>query len=225
LVLADGRSEFVLASCDNIYPEGHLANLVKRRRQDGLDATLTLMKVTPAEMPTLAVVVMREGLIRAIVEKPDPDEAPSSLGVPALYALSTRIIEYLPRVPVSSRGEREFPDALRLLIEDGGRAGGVMVDDRLTLTRPQDLLALSRVFLEGDPECAVVARKLPPDVRILPPVRIESGACVGAGCTIGPEAVLESGSRVGRDAVIRRSVVTQGASVANGTVIENAVLS
>lgn len=224
LIREDGRSEFVLASCDNVYPDGHVARLVQRRRQERLDAALTLMRVTAKQIPTLAVVAMENGLVGAIVEKPRPEDAPSDLGVPSLYALSKHVLDYLPHVPISGRGEREFPDALRLLIEDGGRVGGELIESRLTLTRPIDLLELTRHYLHRDPSCAVIAREMPGDVTIVPPVRIEHEAILGAGCTIGPEVVLADGCRVGQRAIVRRSVVQRGASVAAGTVVDGAVL-
>jgi NDP-sugar pyrophosphorylase family protein len=220
----DRASDFVLASCDNLYPDGHIAALAARRRADNLDAVLTLMRVQPEQIATLAVVVMRDGRVTSIVEKPRPEDAPSDLGVPALYALSTGVLDYLPRVPISPRGEREFPDALRLLIEGGGAVGGLRVEWRMTLTRPADLLALNRHFLHHDPTCAVVEATRLGDVRISPPVRIEAGVELGAGCHIGPQVYLEAGARVGTGARLRHAVLLRGAAVEAGAVVEHVLL-
>ncbi|RLC82618.1 MAG: hypothetical protein DRI79_14585 [Chloroflexi bacterium] len=183
----DGATEFILSSCDNIFPEGHVAALVAHRREEGLDAALTLMRVRPEQTPTLAVVVLEGGRVTHIVEKPRPEEAPSDIGSIALYALSAHVLDYLPRVSPSPRGEREFPDALRLLIEDGGKVGGLLVRERMTMTRPADLLALNRYFLRHDPTCATVEADLPDDTSIIPPVRIEAGS----RCKRGLEARLQ----------------------------------
>lgn len=220
----DGAAGFVLASCDNVYPDGHVAALVARQREDDLDAVLTLMRVPPEVIPTLAVVAMRDGRVTRIVEKPRPEEAPSDLGVPSLYVLSTRVLDYLPDVPVSTRGERELPDALRLLIEDGGRVGGRPVPWRMTLTRPPDLLALNRHFLHHDPTCATVEPRPRGDVRVVPPVRIEPGVEIESGCRVGSDVYLEAGSRVGKDATLWRAVVLRGATVEAGAVVEGVVL-
>jgi NDP-sugar pyrophosphorylase family protein len=224
LIREDGAPDFVLASCDNIYPDGHVAALVARRREESLDAVITLMRVRPEQIPTLAVVVMQNERVTRIVEKPRPEKAPSDLGVPSLYVLATRLLDYLPRVPVSSRGERELPDALRLLIEDGGGVGGMLVPWRMTLTRPADLLALNRYFLYHDPACAGIGDALPGDVVVIPPVRIEPEVQLGAGCRVGPEVYLEAGARIGVDAVLRRSVVLRSAAVDVGAVVEETVL-
>lgn len=225
LIRAEGTSDFVLASCDNLYPDGHVAELVAQRREGGLDAVLTLMQVRPEQIPTLAVVVLRDdGRVTRIVEKPRLEEAPSDLGVPALYALSLKVLDYLPRVPVSPRGERDFPDALRLLIEDGGAVGGVLVPWRMTMTRPADLLVLNRHYLSHDPTCATVETHLPENVCIFPPVRIDAGVELGSGCHIGPEVYLETGACVGAGATLRRCVMLSGATVAAGSIVEGTVL-
>jgi UTP--glucose-1-phosphate uridylyltransferase len=224
-ICEDGISEFILASCDNLYPEGHVGALVSQRREHGLDAVLTLMQVRPEQIPTLAVVALGEdGRVTRLVEKPRAEDAPSDLGVPALYALSTRVLDYLPLVPVSPRGERDFPDALRLLIDDGGAVKGAMVAWRMTMTRPADLLALNRYFLRRDLSSATLEIEVPDGVEIVPPVRIESGVELSAGCCVGPEVYLEAGARVGASATLRGCAVLRGAAIAAGAVVEGQIL-
>ena len=217
-------SAFILASCDNIYPDGHVAAMIEQQRKHDLDAVLTLMRVQPEAIPTLAVVAMQNGRVTRIVEKPRPEDAPSDLGVPFLYVLSARVLGYLPQVAVSPRGEREVQDALRMLIEERCLVGGRLVPWRMTLTRPADLLALNRHFLRRDPACATVVPELPGDLRTFPPVRIEAGVELGSGCCIGPEVYLETGVCVGKGATLRQAVVLQGANVGAGVVVEEVVL-
>jgi len=225
LIDAAGVDEFVLASCDNLYPEGHARALISHRREARLDAALTLLRVRPEQIPTLAVVAMRDGLVTHIVEKPRAEDAPSDLGVPSLYALSTSALEYLSRVPLSARGEREFPHALRLMIEDGRRVGGVTIAERMTLTRPADLLALNRHVLRTDSMSSEVAMSLTDSTVIQHPVRIEAGAVVGTGCEIGPEVYIEGGANVGVGCRLRNAVILRGATVLNGETVENCVVS
>jgi NDP-sugar pyrophosphorylase family protein len=221
--LVDGE-EFVLASCDNVYPDGHVAALIAHRREQELDAAITLMKVQPEQIPTLAVVVLEGGLVRGIVEKPAVEEAPSDLGVPSLYVLSRRIIDCLGRVPLSLRGEREFPDALRLMIEDGGRVGGRLVADRMTLTRPADLLALCRHYLRSDTASACVEAEGAAESEIVPPVRLELGVKLGPGSRIGPEVFLEAGASVGAGVTLERTVVLRDACVPTGSILRDQVI-
>jgi len=122
-IRAVDASAFILASCDNVYPDGHVAAMIEQQRERDLDAVLTLMQVQPEVIPTLAVVAVQDGRVTRIVEKPRPEDAPSDLGVPFLYVFSARVLDYLPQVAVSPRGEREVQDALRMLIEEGGVVG------------------------------------------------------------------------------------------------------
>jgi glucose-1-phosphate thymidylyltransferase len=223
--------EFLLASCDSLYPKGHVARLVARHRRDVLDATLTLMWMPPKKATASAIVVFRDGFVTDIIEKPRPEEIPSSgehqeaLGAPSLYTVSSGILDYLPRVAPSCRGEREFPDALRLLIEEGGLVGGQLVEDRMTLTHRDDLLAINRRVLRSDPACALIETDIPRNVTVTPPVRIEAGVSVGPGCHIGPEVYLETGCTIRAGAVLRRAVVLRGASVEADRIVEDLVIA
>lgn len=223
--------EFLLASCDNLYPEGHVASLIAHREERELDAALTLLWTAREKAATSAVVVLEDSLVVDIIEKPDPDEMPSygrpgkALSAPSLYALSSQVLDYVARVTPTARGEREFPDVLHLLIADGGEVGGQTVGSRTTLTTPHDLLALNCQVLRDHPACATVEVKIPGDVTIVPPVRIEAEADVASGCHIGPETYLEGGCRIGHGAVMRRSVVMRGGWVKPNCVVEESIVS
>ncbi len=231
LVRDTGIEEFLLASCDNLYPPGHVERLIAHRRQASLDAALTLLWTTPEQATASAVAVLRNGFVTEIIEKPTPTQIPvyehrqEALSVPSLYALSTRILDYLPRVSRSPRGEMEFPDALRLLIADGGRVAGTVVGTRTTLTQPRDLLTLNQQFLHEDPSRAAIEAPLPAAVTIEAPVRIDEKAIVGSGCSIGPATYLEGGCRVDGNAVVRHSIVLRGGTVDAGETVVDSVIS
>ena len=58
--------------------------------------------------------------IRAIVEKPDPDQAPSNLAVVGRYVLTPRIFELLETTPPDHRGEIQLTDAIARLLDEQG---------------------------------------------------------------------------------------------------------
>ncbi len=230
LIRQANASSFLLASCDNLYPEGHVAALLKRHSEEALDATLTLLSTSPQEATESALVIFRDGLVKDLVEKPSRGqvscEVPTSevLIAPSLYALSARILDHLPMVSQSARGEYEFPDALRLLIGSGGVVGGQLVEERMTLTGPSDLLEINRYFLRSNPRAAIVETTLPPHTTICPPVCIEAGARIESGCRLGPEAYLESGCSVRQGSTISRAVILRGGSVVADQLVEEAVI-
>ncbi len=57
--------------------------------------------------------------VSAIVEKPSPADAPSTLAVSARYALTPAIYAALRATPVGPSGELELTDAIALLVESG----------------------------------------------------------------------------------------------------------
>ena len=63
--------------------------------------------------------------LRDIVEKPRTEDAPSRLVVAARFALSPQIFDALRRSENDARGEQNLPDAMRLLLHEGGATWAV----------------------------------------------------------------------------------------------------
>jgi len=60
----------------------------------------------------------REGRISAIVEKPSPEVAPSTLAVVGRYVLSSRIFELLEKTTPGAGGEIQLTDAIAALLTE-----------------------------------------------------------------------------------------------------------
>ncbi len=52
-----------------------------------------------------------------LVEKPDPADAPSDLGIVGAYALTPDIFGAIEKTPPGKNGEVQLTDALRLLLK------------------------------------------------------------------------------------------------------------
>ncbi|NBD95540.1 MAG: UTP--glucose-1-phosphate uridylyltransferase GalU [Gammaproteobacteria bacterium] len=61
----------------------------------------------------------RSGRLRGIVEKPDPEKAPSTLAVVGRYVLSAEIFELLETTAPDHRGELQITDAIAELLKRG----------------------------------------------------------------------------------------------------------
>ncbi len=81
--------------------------------------------------------------ITEIVEKPDPDDAPSSLAVTGRYVLSAGIFEALAHVEPGKGGEIQLTDALELLGETEPVYGLVFTEGRHDVGTPLDHLRAS----------------------------------------------------------------------------------
>lgn len=60
----------------------------------------------------------RVGHVKAIVEKPKPEEAPSNLAVVGRYILTPRIFELLESTPKGAGGEYQLTDAIASLMDE-----------------------------------------------------------------------------------------------------------
>lgn len=217
---------FILSACDNLTPAEHVAELLEVHQLAQADGTLSLMEIDPSLVSRTGVVDWQDGCVRAIVEKPRPDEAPSNISSLPLYAFSSRILEYLPRVQKSARGEYELQDAIQMLIDDKRRVTGVFTKRRLQLTNASDLLALNRHYLnEGGDVPQLAPRSVGRHTHLITPLRIEEGTTIGAGCVIGPRVYIERDCRIGNDVLIKDAVVLRGSVIEEGSQIVGEVVS
>jgi len=60
----------------------------------------------------------RSGRIRGVVEKPEPENAPSNLAIVGRYVLSSRIFELLEHTAPDHRGEIQITDAIATLLNE-----------------------------------------------------------------------------------------------------------
>jgi NDP-sugar pyrophosphorylase family protein len=217
------HERFAVSACDSLLDPSSVRKLIVA--SDETDAVLSLLDVEPELVTRSGVVEMDGDRVARIVEKPSPQEAPShTISLPH-YVFDPRLLEYLPQVQPSPRGELELQDAIQMLIGDGGNVMGVKVSERFQVSTPHDLLTLTRrLFAEPSGSQRAGAVGLSRDVAFVEPVHIEAGAIIGDGCEIGPEAFLENGARVGAGAVVRRSIVLRNATVDGGETVEDQVV-
>jgi len=91
-------------------------------------AVLGLMEVSEAEVSSYGIVdaTQREDGsydIRAMVEKPDPKDAPSRLAIVGRYVLPPRVFELLEKTTPGAGGEIQLTDALQQLAAEEGMIG------------------------------------------------------------------------------------------------------
>ena len=78
-----------------------------------------------------------------LIEKPSVTEAPSRLAVAARYVFSSKIFACLERTQPGKNNEIQLTDAIRMLIQDGGRVLGVRLPDT---ERRYDIGSYERYF-------------------------------------------------------------------------------
>lgn len=210
---------FIVSACDSFVEPEFLCRLVEHHRQHGGHGTLALERATsPEQIARMAMVTLEGDQIVAIVEKPDPAQAPSDLASMPLYLFSPKLLDHLADLRPSPRGEVELQDAITGLIESDGGCFGLLAPRRWQVTTTDDLLAINRARLESGEVFADGAS------LVEMPVYIQPGAVLGAGCRIGPYAVLEAGAVMGDRATVRDAVVLRDAVVEAGETVAGRVV-
>ena len=221
------EGDFVLSACDNLVAQQDVGRLIAMMTSDSQpNGVLTLLPVEPDRLGSVGIVELDGAWVTRIVEKPKPEDAPSHISSLPLYAFKPRILDYLPEVPVSPRGEYELQDAIQMLINREGRVGGLLIEHRLTLTNAGDLLALNREYLtHGDRRPQLEPQTVGVHTQLITPLHIEQGTVIGENCTVGPNVYIEQNCRIGDGVVLRDAVVLRGVTVPEGMVVENQVLA
>ena len=220
------KDNFVLSACDNLVPPHHMAELLSTFREQQANAVLSLMEVEPAMIGRTGIVDIQDGAISRIVEKPKLEEAPSNIASLPLYVFSSRLLEYLPEVKPSPRGEYELQDAIQMLIDRAGHVTGVLTDSRLQLTNTADLLALNRHYLTtGGDRPQVAPQSVGQHTHLITPLRIEEGTTIGPGCVIGPRVYIERDCRIGADVLIKDAVILRNTVIEDGQQVVGEVVS
>ncbi len=108
--LIDGRLRPCLAQMQRVYQEYGTSVIACERVPKEEISGYGCVDVQPVG-PGL-------GEIRAIVEKPKPEEAPSNLAVVGRYILTPRIFKLLERTPRGKGGEIQLTDAIQAMIQE-----------------------------------------------------------------------------------------------------------
>lgn len=220
------RSDFILSACDNLISANYIGRMLSRWKQEPRPkGLLTLLPVEPGRFGSVGMVSLEGEWITRIVEKPQSLQGLSNLSSLPIYAFTKKILNYLPEVPLSSRGEYELQDAIQMLIDRDGRVCGLNAEGRLTLTNAADLLAINRRFLKrGVNQSYIEPGNAGVDTRIIPPVYIESGTVIGKRCVIGPNVYIEKNCIIGDQVTITNAVILRETNIDPGSRIENRIL-
>ncbi len=220
------QGDFFLSACDNLISAEHVANMLKTWRQPPSPAgLLTLMPIKPEQLKRASAVVLQGDRVTGIVEKPDPETAPSNIASLPLYCFSPRLLEYLPKVKPSPRGEYELQDAIQMLIDGGAYVRGIRVEKRLQLTTAADLIEINAHYLSRNGDyVGIPAENIGAGTRLHSPVFIEAGTVIGANCAIGPNVYIEAGCRIGDHVTLGDALVLRSSNITGGRTVVGEVI-
>ncbi|MBV7329680.1 UTP--glucose-1-phosphate uridylyltransferase [Chloroflexi bacterium TSY] len=128
-----GDQPFVVALGDSIIGMNAESNVVDRMRRCFVDhqaaAVIAFEEVPTDETYKYGVAKpMTSGdvfQLEDVIEKPTVKEAPSNLAIAARYVFAPEIFPALQKITPGSGGELQLTDAIRLVIQGGGKVYGV----------------------------------------------------------------------------------------------------
>ncbi|HEU4527758.1 MAG TPA: UTP--glucose-1-phosphate uridylyltransferase GalU [Actinomycetota bacterium] len=141
-----GGEPFAVLLGDDIMAERHplLSEMLGVHDRYGR-SVLAVTEVSRAEVSLYGIVepeVVEERLSRvlSVVEKPEPDEAPSNLAAIGRYVLTPEIFDCLRGIPPGRGGEIQLTDAITLLAQQQAVYAWVFEDGRFDVGNKLDYL-------------------------------------------------------------------------------------
>lgn len=111
--------------------------LIKTCAENNAESVIGVMKIAKEDTRKYGVVKgnfvensERTLKMEKMVEKPEPDAAPSNLATPGRYVLSSKIFDYLERIERGVGGEYQLTDAINLMAKEHDVYAHVFEGDR-----------------------------------------------------------------------------------------------
>ena len=204
--------DFLLTACDSLIPQTDYTSMITSwYSQPHTAALLALMLVSPDKVHQTAVVQIERERITRITEKPAPQQTVSNIASLPIYIFQPGILDDLPHIKPSSRGEYELQDAIQSLIDQGETVRGVLIEERLNLTSAQDLLEINLHFLQIEkPHYVDDSVTIEKDVVLHPPYWIGPHSTIGEQCSIGPNVFIESDCLIEHHCQVANTLLLKG---------------
>jgi len=134
-----GQQPFVVALGDSIIGMNAQSDVVQRMNRCFIDnnaaAVIAFEEVPTSEVHHYGIAQPKSGENRDVfkladvVEKPTAEEAPSNLAIAARYVFAPSIFDAIERVQPGKNNEIQLTDAIRLIIQEGGKVYGVRLHE------------------------------------------------------------------------------------------------
>jgi mannose-1-phosphate guanylyltransferase len=226
-----GNEPFLVISGDALT-DIDLSAFAARHREAGGIATLAVKQVSDTREYGV-VLHDRAGRVTGFQEKPEPDEALSSLGNCGIYIFDPAIFDYFPERPFADWAQDVFPALLEHdvpfhihEVRDYWNDVGSLAELRQgTFDALRGELRLQIDGREIAPGILLAggAQRLPSDPEAEGPVWIGSDVQIGDAVRLTGPVVLGDGSRVGAGAQLRESIVFPGTEIARESILIGAI--
>jgi mannose-1-phosphate guanylyltransferase len=227
---AELAETFVVVNGD-VLTDFDLSELIAFHRERGGEATIAL---TPVEDPSAFGVVPTDddGRVRAFIEKPRRDEAPTNHINAGFYVLEPRALDRIPVDTPMSIEHEVFPP----LVADRGLFALASPQYWTDTGTPPLYVQANLDYVRGRRAAdgpAPGAKEREPGVwtlgasvidgTVLPSSLVGDAAYVASGATV-EESIVGGGARVEAGATVRHSLLLPGAVIRAGATVEHSII-
>ncbi len=192
----------------------------------GVEADATVISTKVEEPREYGLITCESnGKISGFIEKPSWSQAVSGLANTGIYIIESAVLKRLNKGEKSDFSKDIFPSLLAekkklFTFEAKGYwcdVGGI-----------EAYMKCQRDVIDGKLRIVDIVGKTPcnlgKEIRIIPPVYIDSGAEISSGAELGPYAFIGKKCTVGKGAKIRYSTVLENACIYDGSMLTGALI-
>ena len=218
--------EFIVLNGDIIVDPELIVDLIVKYESEEASSILMLTEVE--DPSSFGVVEIENDIIKNIVEKPAPGEAPSNLINAGIYLFDKTIFDAIDKTEKSKRGEYEITDSLKIQMGENKTVRGLKSDHKwIDVGRPWELLNVNEHFIsemeeniQGEIEEGVTIHGkviLGKDSIIRSGTYILGPVFIGEGCDIGPNSYLRKYTYLGNNVNVGNAVEIKNSIIMDGT--------
>jgi bifunctional UDP-N-acetylglucosamine pyrophosphorylase/glucosamine-1-phosphate N-acetyltransferase len=233
-----GDDDILVMNGDVLVGSGSFPALIEYHKKS--DAKMTLSVISMDDPRAYGIVVEEEGQVVNIIEKPSSEELVSSLVNVGVYVAGSELWDAIEKTDVSSRGEYEITDSIRILIKEEGVDACRLPSWWKDIGKPWDLLVANKLLLEETEgqiagyleKGAVIQGKVVIEkgatiragAYLTGPVYVSTGCVVGPNCYIRPHTYLSPGVKVGNAVEVKNSVIMANSSIGHLSYVGDSVI-
>ncbi|MGB9980411.1 bifunctional sugar-1-phosphate nucleotidylyltransferase/acetyltransferase [Methanobacterium sp.] len=220
------NDEFIVLNGDIIVDPELIVDLIARYESEKSSSILMLTEVE--DPSSFGVVEIENDIIKNIVEKPAPGEAPSNLINAGIYLFDKTIFDAIDRTEKSERGEYEITDSLKIQMSENKIVRGLKSNHKwIDVGRPWELLNVNEHFISEMEED--IQGKIEEGVTIHGNVILGKNSIIRSGtyilgpvfigedCDIGPNSYLRKYTYIGNNVNVGNAVEIKNSIIMDGT--------
>jgi len=213
-------SDFICVYGDILFKEDFITSLLSKFKASD---SFAMMALTESDTPKFFGSVTVSGdEVTGIFEK--SDNPPSNLINTGIYCFKKESLSYINNTGISSRGEYELTDSLKMMMEGGENVKWMPLDGKwLDIGRPWDLIDANMFFLDSLKHHVSLDSKISSDSKIGSPVFIDSLSVIDSS-KILPPCLISKNVNIGKNSRISSSVVRGDVKIGKNCIIENSVI-